>query len=204
LNGWKEKKPYNNFENDFCNDRSERKRLNCMNFRGIFRINFLLILLLALITILLTSNVIAFRRVYSSSSFLVRKFSNKMINDNLKKVAVDYVDPDDVSNLVKAKLSSGSGDFAIIDVRDDDEFKEGHIMGAVSRPSGHWLMPNYVKQVIEENFDKKQIIVHCAKSQQRGPKCAKILAENLEKYLLEKQEGKEEGSERDDSKIPEM
>jgi rhodanese-related sulfurtransferase len=129
-----------------------------------------------------------------------------MINDNVNgraKVAVDYLDAEDVSNLVKNKLSVGSADFAIIDVRDDDEFREGHIAGAVSRPSGHWLNSNYVKRVIEENLDKKQIIIHCAKSQQRGPKCARTLAENLEKYLLLKNEGKEE-SERDDEKIPEM
>jgi hypothetical protein len=42
-----------------------------------------------------------------------------------------------------------------------------------------------IREVIEEHKDKDVIIMHCFKSQVRGPTCARILKDNMERYLLE-------------------
>jgi rhodanese-related sulfurtransferase len=70
--------------------------------------------------------------------------------------------------------------FVIVDVRDEDEVRfDGQIKGPVLHiPSGQFSTLANAKDILRENklLDKRTIAVHCHKSQQRGPYCARILS----------------------------
>ena len=100
-------------------------------------------------------------------------------------VSLDYVEPDEVANIVREKLVEVSNDHVIFDVRDADEYEQGHVKGANSLPSENWKDFRFVQDVIASNIEKDTIVVHCFHSKQRGPTCARILADNLERYVLE-------------------
>ena len=111
---------------------------------------------------------------------------------------VTYIDVSDVAYLISPETSEKEGklttssnstteadlltytfhcstlDITILDVRDLDEWAEGHINGANHCPCEKWRNQDYVTQLREEYKDKDSIIVHCFKSQQRGPSSARI------------------------------
>lgn len=70
--------------------------------------------------------------------------------------------------------------FVIVDVRDEDEVRfDGQIKGPVLHiPSGQFSTLANAKDILRENklLGKRTIAVHCHKSQQRGPYCARILS----------------------------
>lgn len=70
-------------------------------------------------------------------------------------------------------------EFLILDVRDEDEYRGGHIIDAKLFPSDQWWDNNKVKAFLHGNLHYKYIVMHCFKSQQRGPTCANILADTL-------------------------
>ncbi|EJD50542.1 Rhodanese-like protein, partial [Auricularia subglabra TFB-10046 SS5] len=77
-------------------------------------------------------------------------------------------------------------DYAVVDVRDDDR-EGGHIKGSVHSPS--YLFLDAVDKLVEEHKDASTVVFHCALSQQRGPKAARIYAETLNaRYPDTKQE----------------
>jgi rhodanese-related sulfurtransferase len=68
----------------------------------------------------------------------------------------------------------------VIDVRDSD-FKGGNIVGAVNIPSEQFRAR--VPEIISSYKDTETIVVHCMMSQVRGPTCAKILFNELQREL---------------------
>lgn len=67
-------------------------------------------------------------------------------------------------------------------MRDPDEVEyNGCIMTSVNCPSAEWNDPDYVRAVLNIHSSKKDIFIHCAKSQVRGPACATMLLRELSK-----------------------
>ncbi|CAA7262915.1 unnamed protein product [Cyclocybe aegerita] len=62
-------------------------------------------------------------------------------------------------------------DFVVVDVRDDD-FTGGNIKGAINEPSSEFLMN--VDGLVKQTKDVPLVIFHCALSQVRGPKAARV------------------------------
>ncbi len=81
-------------------------------------------------------------------------------------------------------------DYAVFDVRDNDEYASGRIRGAKNLPSSQWNDETFVNKVVEEYKTKDNIFVTCFKSQHRGPTCASKLADGFQKYLEEHPEEK--------------
>ena len=88
--------------------------------------------------------------------------------------AVKYVEADEVADLVR----QGSETLVIIDVRDEDEvWHDGQIKGPVLHiPSTRFSSLANAKDIIRDHdlLAKGIIAVHCHKSQQRGPYCARF------------------------------
>jgi Cdc25 family phosphatase len=88
------------------------------------------------------------------------------------------------------------GNFVIIDVREPEEIsRDGKISRNVNIPSANFKDSEIAKNILLEHKDKDEIVVHCIKSQQRGPTCALALTQALER--LKQEEG-------DTLKLPEM
>ncbi|KAG1774900.1 Rhodanese-like domain-containing protein [Suillus placidus] len=65
-------------------------------------------------------------------------------------------------------------DYLIVDVRDED-WKGGNIKGSRNYPSQRFLLE--VDDLVERTKDVPIMIFHCALSQERGPKAARIYEE---------------------------
>ncbi|KAI8584675.1 hypothetical protein K450DRAFT_217444 [Umbelopsis ramanniana AG] len=81
----------------------------------------------------------------------------------------------EIIQLLKNKTKVPKKDYVIIDVRDHD-FAGGNIPGAVNVPSRYFLED--VQKLIEDYKDVPQVYFHCALSQARGPKAARIYKES--------------------------
>lgn len=88
-----------------------------------------------------------------------------------------YLDPEEVVALVSS--TENQGNTTIVDVRDNDEFSSGHIVGASNLSSDKWQDPAFVDAAIQDNIDKKTVVFHCMMSQKRGPTCARIFSDRL-------------------------
>jgi rhodanese-related sulfurtransferase len=73
-------------------------------------------------------------------------------------------------------------DYVVVDVRDDD-YAGGNIVGCVNLPSRDFL--NTVDQLAKETKDVPIVIFHCALSQMRGPKAARVYLETRQNVLGE-------------------
>lgn len=70
-----------------------------------------------------------------------------------------------------------SGKLAIIDVRDEERSYDGHIAG-----SWHFASDTFDEKLpglVEKLKGQQAVIFHCAKSQVRGPTCARKLVEYM-------------------------
>ncbi|ORY29958.1 Rhodanese-like domain-containing protein [Naematelia encephala] len=85
-----------------------------------------------------------------------------------------YINADELATLIKSSSSSQLRDIAVVDVRDDD-FAGGNIIQAINAPSRSFHED--VKGLVERLNDVPKVVFHCALSQQRGPKAARIYAE---------------------------
>lgn len=65
-------------------------------------------------------------------------------------------------------------DYLIVDVRDED-WKGGNIKGSRNHPSQRFLLE--LDDLVERTKDVPIMIFHCALSQERGPKTARIYEE---------------------------
>lgn len=76
-----------------------------------------------------------------------------------------------------------------MDVRDDEEFEYGHIIGAKNLPSEYWRDHSFICDFLASSAKYDNLIFHCQMSQIRGPTCARLcaemLSESVEKGLLE-------------------
>ncbi|BFI23366.1 Cdc25 family phosphatase [Marchantia polymorpha subsp. ruderalis] len=85
-----------------------------------------------------------------------------------------------------------SSTVAVVDVRDEERKYDGHIAGSLHYPSDTFVenIPDLVKNL--KGHDT--VVFHCAKSQIRGPACARLLADRLQ----------EEGSANPAGKLPKI
>ncbi|WVF71942.1 hypothetical protein IAT40_006752 [Kwoniella sp. CBS 6097] len=91
-----------------------------------------------------------------------------------------YITAEELAGWIKSKPSSELEQLAVVDVRDSD-FVGGNIVSAVNYPSDtfHATVDELVKKL--ENVPK--VVFHCALSQARGPKAARIYAETRNHQL---------------------
>lgn len=117
--------------------------------------------------------------------FLQQSRSHNTIMDNYngRQVSLSFFEPTELVQLIRK--DGIDENYVILDVRDEDEYNDGHIIGAKNYPSGHWADYLFVREIIEKHVNKDTIVVHCFYSKQRGPTCARILADNMERYFLE-------------------
>lgn len=86
--------------------------------------------------------------------------------------------------------------FVVIDVREPWEIsRDGAVVDHVSIPSEQFSSTETAKGILRQHLDKDEIVVHCLKSQQRGPTCALALSRALQEIQAE------EGA---PTKVPEM
>jgi len=86
---------------------------------------------------------------------------------------VKYISADELASLIKSPAVP-TKDYVIVDVRDDD-WVGGNIVGAHNSPSHMFL--SKVDELVEKTKDVPTVVFHCALSQQRGPKAARIYSE---------------------------
>ncbi|KAJ2509384.1 Cdc25 phosphatase Ibp1 [Coemansia sp. RSA 2049] len=87
---------------------------------------------------------------------------------------------DELAALVRDKDKVPGTDYVVIDVRDED-FKVGHIPGAVNVPA-HEIRGN-TSRLLSEYGGVPIVVFHCALSQVRGPKSARIYKEAVAEAL---------------------
>ncbi|GJE99838.1 Rhodanese-like protein [Phanerochaete sordida] len=88
-------------------------------------------------------------------------------------MAVKYIEPDDLASIIKSDKVPWK-DYCVIDVRDDD-WHGGNIKGARNSPSHGFLVK--VDELVRDTKHVPMVVFHCALSQVRGPKAARIYAE---------------------------
>ncbi|ODN83424.1 hypothetical protein L202_01566 [Cryptococcus amylolentus CBS 6039] len=85
-----------------------------------------------------------------------------------------YINAEELAELIKAKPASEVKDWAVVDVRDSD-FAGGNIVTALNYPSDTFHAK--VDELAEKLETVPKVVFHCALSQARGPKAARIYAE---------------------------
>ncbi|KAJ2803626.1 Cdc25 phosphatase Ibp1 [Coemansia guatemalensis] len=92
----------------------------------------------------------------------------------------DFISATELAKLVRDTKKKPGTDYLIVDVRDED-YKVGHIPGAVNIPSHD--IPLRAGELIDKYSHVPQVVFHCALSQQRGPKSARIYKEVVQRRL---------------------
>ncbi|KAJ4482284.1 Rhodanese-like domain-containing protein [Lentinula aciculospora] len=92
-----------------------------------------------------------------------------------------YITGDELAELIRSGKTPKK-DYLVVDVRDDD-YVGGNIVGGVNMPSREFL--NNVDLLVKETKDVPLVIFHCALSQVRGPKAARIYKETRYNVLSE-------------------
>ncbi|KAJ2616623.1 Cdc25 phosphatase Ibp1 [Coemansia sp. RSA 1365] len=91
-----------------------------------------------------------------------------------------YITAVELAKLVRDKKKKPRVDYLIVDVRDED-YKVGHIPGAVNIPSHNMYLR--AGELIKNYKHVPLVVFHCALSQQRGPKSARIYREIVQERL---------------------
>ncbi|KAF8645197.1 hypothetical protein AX16_008024 [Volvariella volvacea WC 439] len=91
-----------------------------------------------------------------------------------------YITREQLADLIKQPDKVPHKDYIVIDVRDDDR-RGGHIKGSLNQPSEGFLL--HVDQLVTKTKDIPLIVFHCALSQLRGPKMARIYEEVRQQNL---------------------
>ncbi|KAH9120798.1 hypothetical protein LEN26_002866 [Aphanomyces euteiches] len=106
------------------------------------------------------------------SSFLhqARKMAQVVERISARELAVILKDP--------AKRN----EIRIVDVRDDD-FRGGHIRGAINLPEDNFQDDDDVDNIVEEFKNVPTVVFHCMMSQVRGPFCAKRFQSRVDVVL---------------------
>ncbi|KAI8971427.1 Rhodanese-like domain-containing protein [Mycotypha africana] len=87
-----------------------------------------------------------------------------------------YAEPEELVDMIRDPHKQAGKDYVVIDVRGDD-YIGGHIPGAINIPAGQ--MYDRVNDIITEYANVPIIYFHCALSQMRGPKSARIYSETI-------------------------
>ncbi|PPQ85162.1 hypothetical protein CVT25_004169 [Psilocybe cyanescens] len=89
-----------------------------------------------------------------------------------------YINGDELADIMKS--GKVPKDFVVVDVRDDD-YVGGNIKGSMNYPSAEFL--SNVDGLVKETKEVPFVIFHCALSQVRGPKAARIYSETRKNIL---------------------
>ncbi|KAF9468629.1 Rhodanese-like domain-containing protein [Collybia nuda] len=84
-----------------------------------------------------------------------------------------YITSDELADIMRSNKVP-KRDYLVVDVRDED-YAGGNIKGSLNQPSGEFLMN--VNGLVDQTKDVPLVIFHCALSQVRGPKAARIYEE---------------------------
>ncbi|KAG6828164.1 hypothetical protein H0H92_008931 [Tricholoma furcatifolium] len=114
-----------------------------------------------------------FRRPSSGNRTL---FSNSRATP--PQSAMRFINRDELAHIIKSSVAKK--DFIVVDVRDDD-FAGGNIKGAINKPSNDFLRS--VDGLVQDTKDIPLVVFHCALSQVRGPKAARIYEETRQNVL---------------------
>ncbi|KAJ3764346.1 Rhodanese-like domain-containing protein [Lentinula raphanica] len=95
--------------------------------------------------------------------------------------SISYITGDELANIMRSGKTPKK-DYLVVDVRDDD-YVGGNIVGGLNMPSKEFLMN--VDQLVKETKDVPLVVFHCALSQLRGPKAARIYKETRQNVLSE-------------------
>ncbi|KAI8061051.1 Rhodanese-like domain-containing protein [Gongronella butleri] len=85
-----------------------------------------------------------------------------------------FADSDEVVVLIRDKTKQPGKDYLIVDVRGED-FEGGHIPGMINVPAGKLI--DSAPELIQKYAKVPVVYFHCALSQVRGPKSARIYNE---------------------------
>ncbi|KAJ1658125.1 Cdc25 phosphatase Ibp1 [Dispira simplex] len=88
----------------------------------------------------------------------------------------EYIEPEELAALLQDPTKKAQQDYLVIDVRSDD-YLGGHIPNSINIPAGQFR--DYTSYLVTNYAHLPLIVVHCALSQVRGPKTARILQEAL-------------------------
>ncbi|KAI0789602.1 Rhodanese-like domain-containing protein [Abortiporus biennis] len=110
----------------------------------------------------------------SSKSILPQARLNRYQSiSNPVAMSTKYIEPDELAAIMKSDKVPKK-DYFIIDVRDDD-YVGGNIKGSHNSPSYRFL--SKVDELVEQTKNVPVIVFHCALSQVRGPKAARIYSQ---------------------------
>ncbi|OBZ68687.1 Arsenate reductase 2.2 [Grifola frondosa] len=90
-----------------------------------------------------------------------------------KSTMLKYISADELAAIIKSDKVPMK-DYCVVDVRDDD-WEGGNIKGAHNSPSGEFMLR--VHELVDKTKRVPTVVFHCALSQVRGPKAARIYAE---------------------------
>ncbi|KAJ7069600.1 Rhodanese-like domain-containing protein [Mycena amicta] len=102
---------------------------------------------------------------------------------------VKYISRDELADLIKSESKVSGKDYLVVDVRDDD-FAGGNIVNAKNIPSREFSVG--VFNLAQHSKNVEVMVFHCALSQVRGPKAARIYEETRQNLNLEAQHGPQE------------
>ncbi|KAH8114718.1 Rhodanese-like domain-containing protein [Phellopilus nigrolimitatus] len=132
------------------------------------------------------------RAIFSKTAFLHRSIDGNRRHQYSTTTTMSFLPPfrymtgEELVTLIKSDAKPYT-DYVVFDVRDDDRVG-GHILGSVHAPSNTFL--ERVRDLVEQTKDVPTVVFHCALSQARGPKAARIYSDLRSE--LEEKEGKEE------------
>ncbi|KAF9077516.1 Rhodanese-like domain-containing protein [Rhodocollybia butyracea] len=115
------------------------------------------------------------RSITSTSS----QFSH-LAHKHLFSSMASYISGDELAEIIRSKRPKE--DYIVVDVRDDD-YAGGNIVGSINMPSNTFL--DSVDTLVKETKDVPMVVFHCALSQVRGPKAARIYKETRQNVLSE-------------------
>ncbi|KAI8324303.1 Rhodanese-like protein [Martensiomyces pterosporus] len=94
--------------------------------------------------------------------------------------ATSRISVDQLATLVRDPTKRPGVDYLVVDVRDED-YKGGHIPGAVNVPAHE--IRDRAGELIDKYAKVPEVVFHCALSQVRGPKSARIYSEAVQQRL---------------------
>ncbi|CAK5264826.1 unnamed protein product [Mycena citricolor] len=115
-------------------------------------------------------------------TFLLRSSTSvRFLSRSSSFSAMKYISGEELAEIIKSDQLVNK-DYLVVDVRDDD-FAGGNIKGAQNVPSRYFHTSVY--DLVKKKEDVKAMVFHCALSQARGPKAARIYEETRSNLKLD-------------------
>ena len=94
--------------------------------------------------------------------------------------AVERITAENLADLLKTR---GGNEIVLVDCREDDYNEGGHIRGSTNVPAEDFDDDDNVQELVQRIFvdgNAHTIVFYCAKSQHRGPNCARRFRNQLD------------------------